>query len=167
MVHLMPNPTKSPDGVYYFRMRVPKDLTDKVGKDIYSISLRPKDPRLAKTLFTEMLAAKEREHAALRAGPQAVPYKALVALAGQVYREFIERFANDAHKEDTWISLEGLLARLTGEDSPAHWFGRVADDLLRKPGWNADANSIDKRIPQSQLRKTTRTFGCYNPRQVA
>ncbi|WP_371412681.1 DUF6538 domain-containing protein [Neorhizobium sp. T25_13] len=58
MVHLMPNPTKSPDSVYYFRMRVPRDLTEKVGKDIYSISLRTKDPRHTKTLFTEMLAAK-------------------------------------------------------------------------------------------------------------
>lgn len=97
----MPNPTKSPNGVYYFRVRVPKDLKEKVGREMYSESLGTKDPREAKTRFAERLAAKELEHAALRAGPQVVPHRELVALAGEVYRQLTERFASDAHEENT------------------------------------------------------------------
>jgi hypothetical protein len=39
MVHLITNPTKGPNGVYYYVKRVPKDLIAKIGKERYSISL--------------------------------------------------------------------------------------------------------------------------------
>lgn len=48
VVHLMTNPTKGPNGVYYYVKRVPKDLIAKIGKERYSISLRTKDPKEAK-----------------------------------------------------------------------------------------------------------------------
>ncbi|WP_416067762.1 DUF6538 domain-containing protein [Rhizobium sp. ZK1] len=75
MVHLMTNPTKGPNGVYYYVKRVPKDLIDKIGKERYSISLRTKDPRDAKRLCGETDVQKEREFAALRVGPQPIPFR--------------------------------------------------------------------------------------------
>jgi hypothetical protein len=82
MVHLITNPTKGPNGVYYDVKRVPKDLIAKIGKERYSISLRTKDPREAKRLCGEMDVQKDREFRALREGPQPVAFKDIVGLAG-------------------------------------------------------------------------------------
>ncbi|MBD9444105.1 DUF6538 domain-containing protein [Rhizobium sp. RHZ01] len=82
MVHLITNPTKGPNGVYYYVKRVPKDLIAKIGKERYSISLRTKDPRGAKRLCGEMDVQKDREFRALREGPQPLAFKVSWALRG-------------------------------------------------------------------------------------
>ena len=89
MVLMMANPTKMPTGVYYFVQRVPTDLIGKVGRKVYSYSLQTKDPKEARACFIDELAKKEREHAALRSAPSAIPHKELLALAGKAYQGFV------------------------------------------------------------------------------
>ena len=87
MVHLITNPTKGPNGVYYDVKRVPKDLIAKIGKERYSISLRTKDPRDAKRLCGEMDVQKDREFRALHEGPQPLAFKVSWPCgAGLIYR---------------------------------------------------------------------------------
>lgn len=58
MILQMPRPLKHPKtGVYYFRMRVPRDLVRVLGRAEVKFSLATKDPVLAKELFSD----KERQ----------------------------------------------------------------------------------------------------------
>jgi hypothetical protein len=44
----MTRPTKHKSGVYYLQKRVPVDLIERAGRSAVKISLRTKDPELAK-----------------------------------------------------------------------------------------------------------------------
>ncbi|MEK1874276.1 MAG: DUF6538 domain-containing protein, partial [Rhizobium altiplani] len=97
-------PTKGPNGVYYYVKRVPKDLIAKIGKERYSISLRTKDPRDAKRLCGEMDVQKDREFRALREEPQPLAFKDIVGLTGLAYRRFVERQTAEPGEESVWRS---------------------------------------------------------------
>ncbi len=150
MVHLMTNPTKGPNGVYYYIKRVPKDLIDKIGRDRYSISLRTKDPREAKRLCGEMDVQKEREFKALRDGPQALPFKEIVGLAGLAYRRLVERRNEEPGEESVWRSWLALQQRVAEGDKEGvvQWYGATADALLLESGKLADDDSRVRLIEE-------------------
>ncbi|MBX5247847.1 MULTISPECIES: DUF6538 domain-containing protein [unclassified Rhizobium] len=150
MVHLMTNPTKGPNGVYYYVKRVPKDLIAKIGKERYSISLRTKDPREAKRLCGETDVQKEREFRALRAGPQPIPFKDIVGLAGLAYRRLVEARTAEPGEEGVWRAWIGMQERVAerGRDALLEWYGKTADDLLLESGRLADQHSRERLIDE-------------------
>jgi len=82
----MPRPTKDKkSGIYYLRVRVPADLVKIVGKAEIPKSLRTRDPDEAKARFAIEYAAVQKRWAALRAKPEPIPHKRIVALAGKTY----------------------------------------------------------------------------------
>ena len=112
MALAMPRPTPLASGIYRLNIRVPADLAPKmrgaqvtlpfgasvvtvVVTDKVAFSLLTKEPALAKARFTPAYAALARHFDNLRAGPQALPHKQAVALAGEVYRRRVERYEND------------------------------------------------------------------------
>ncbi len=65
-------------------------ITDKV-----FLSLRTKDPILARTRFTAAFAALVRHWEAVRTGPKPLTHKQLVALAGETYRRVAQEVEDD------------------------------------------------------------------------
>ncbi|WP_242220105.1 DUF6538 domain-containing protein [Shinella zoogloeoides] len=133
----MANPTKNKHGVYMYAVRVPTDLVEAVGKRVYSISLRTKDPKIARERFNAMVAQKDREHAALRRAPEAISFASIVAMAGEVYREQRANAEVAAGPGDLGMIWEALNAR--AENRP--WLAEVADAKLLEHGLSGDQRS--------------------------
>lgn len=133
----MANPTKNKHGVYMYTVRVPTDLVEAVGKRVYSISLRTKDPKIARECFNAMVAQKAREHAALRRAPEAIPFASIVAMAGEVYREQRANAEAAAGPGDLGMIWEALNAR--AENRP--WLAEIADAKLLEHGLSGDQRS--------------------------
>lgn len=150
MVHLMTNPTKGKNGVYYYVKRVPRDLIEKLGKERYSISLRTKDPREAKRLCGEADVQKEREFAALRAGPVPVPFRDIVGLAGLAYRQLVESRTAEPGGGSLWRAMGQLLehVRTGGRDAMRQWYGPTADGLFLESGRLPDDDSRERLIDE-------------------
>jgi integrase len=142
MVLRMANPTKNKYGVYMFRVRVPADLVHLVGRKVQSCSLGTKDPKAARERFLVKLNEVEREYTALRAsleaGPEALPYRQTVALAGEIYREL----ANDAEQAATPCDLEMFFEGVCARSEDRHRLDSLAAAKLREHGL---ASSPDNR----------------------
>ena len=99
----MPRPIALPSGVYHLNIRVPTDLAGKAkgtpvtlpidgrpvtvrASDKVIVSLRTKDPTLARARFAEAEQALSRHWEAVRTGPVTLTHVQLVALAGECYR---------------------------------------------------------------------------------
>ena len=137
MVLRMANPTKNKHGVYMYTVRVPTDLVEAVGKRVYSISLRTKDPNEARERFKAVAAEKDREHKALRAAPEAIPFSSIVAMAGEVYREhraIAEAAAGPGELENIW---EAFAARAEDRQRLAD----IAEAKLSESGLAGDQRS--------------------------
>ena len=93
--------------VFHLNVRVPKDLAGRLrgavvtlpveGRDVtvkigdkVVVSLRTKDRREAKLRFQRAAARLNAFFTAMRAAPEALSYKDIVALSGEAYRGFIE-----------------------------------------------------------------------------
>lgn len=139
MVLRMANPTKNKHGVYMYVVRVPTDLVQVVGKRVYSISLRTKDPTEARKRFMAVAAEKEREHKALRGSPEAVPLAELVAVAGEVYRGLRDEAAASSGPDDLEVIEEGLRARAEDEQ----WLDSLAKAKLLERGLFPDPRTQD------------------------
>ncbi len=137
MVLRMANPTKNKYGVYLYAVRVPADLVHLVGKERYSISLRTKDPKEARKRFNEMVSKKEREHAALRAPQESIPFERIVFLAGEAYRSLSAVIRESPGPLVLEMNAEGLSARA---EDPS-WLRSLADDLLTSEGLSPDDHS--------------------------
>ena len=66
-----------------------RDVTVKIGDKVV-VSLRTKDRREAKLRFQRAAARLDAFFTAMRAAPEALSYKDIVALSGEAYRGFIE-----------------------------------------------------------------------------
>lgn len=139
MVLRMANPTKNKHGVYMYVVRVPTDLVQVVGKRVYSISLKTKDPTEARKRFLTIATDKEREHKALRGSPQAVPLVELVAMAGEVYRGLRDEAAAASGPDDLEAIYEALRAR--AEDR--QWLDGLAKAKLLERGLFPDPRTQD------------------------
>lgn len=71
MALAMARPWKHPNGTYYLRKRVPKDLQALVGKKLVKLSLGTRDPAKARARHAQENVKLEKKWAVLRAGPQA------------------------------------------------------------------------------------------------
>jgi len=133
----MANPTKNKYGVYMYTVRVPTDLVEVVGRKVYSISLKTKDPKEARKRFLAVAAEKEREHKALRALPEAIPYGSIVMMAGEVYREQRAHAEAAAGPNELTMLFEGLRTRSTDDA----WLAEIAKAKLKEHGLASDGAS--------------------------
>jgi len=132
MVLVMARPWKHPKtGIYYFRVRVPRDLVDRVGRSIEKSTLRTKDPAEARVAFAKALAETHSRWAEIRKGVQTLTDRQIEALAGEVYLVVRERLPQD---QRGWLIQQpyaflryGLEMALGEEPYPA---GHAYADLM-------------------------------------
>lgn len=97
MVLVMARPWKHPEtGVYYLRVRVPRDLVERVGRSIEKSTLHTKDPSEARVAFAKALAETHSRWAEIRKGVQTLTDRQIEALAGEVYLVVRARLPHDA-----------------------------------------------------------------------
>lgn len=97
MVLVMARPWKHPEtGVYYLRVRVPRDLVERVGRSIEKSTLHTKDPSEARVAFAKALAETHSRWAEIRKGVQTLTDRQIEALAGEVYVVVRARLPHDA-----------------------------------------------------------------------
>ena len=100
----MASPWKHPKtGMYWLRVRVPKDLVPLVGKALVQRSLATKDVKEAKQNFVKAMARLQREWSDLKPGvvSRLSPF-AIRGLAGEFYRWFVDRHVEAAGPADDW-----------------------------------------------------------------
>lgn len=132
MALLMPRPIRRPDTSFLtFRARVPADVIEaargqtivlpfpseggepehiafvRPGNEV-KFSLRTRDPAIAKSRHGLALAELERRWNAIRSGPQALSHRQIVALSGEVYRLFVERFDENPGNPDMWAAVKAF-----------------------------------------------------------
>lgn len=156
MVLHMPRPAKHPKtGVYYFRQRVPADLLQIVGRREVSVSLRTKDPAVAK----ERHAAEERKISlrwkALRATASPLTNPQIVALAGKFYRDWSGIVEPEPGEPAIWehsLRLIGELDENVG--ALERWYGSKVTELLQGEGLATDRLSRVRLI--REIHRTAR-----------
>lgn len=147
MVLQMPRPTKHlKTGVYYFRVRVPADLIGVLGKTEVKVSLRTKDPALAKERFSDEERKVAREWKTLRSQPEPLTQKQIVALSGKVYRKIIERFDEDPGNPMMWQNIIDLARRVAEAETWEQWYGATVDELLLSEECKTDPESRERLI---------------------
>lgn len=177
MVLKMPSPTqRKPGSPFYFRLRVPADVRDRVGKGTLSYSLRTADEAEAKSRFAAEYAKHTAHWEAIRRGPQPVPLKVIMELCGTFYVEWVRPVEREPGSPSMWETLEkrnNALGSKTGDARIAaleSWYGSTADDLLTRAGFLADEASRERlldRLHDTAVRATEtlyrRSEGDYGP----
>ncbi|EJK80618.1 DUF6538 domain-containing protein [Rhizobium sp. AP16] len=149
MVLQMPRPFKHPKtGVYYYRARVPADLVSTVGKTEVKISLQTKDPVLAKELFSSQEQKITARWKMMRAQPEPLTQKQIVALSGKVYRKIVEGFHDEPGPAEVWKGIRELAERVAAKGLWEQWYGQSIDELLISEGIATDGPSRDRLIQQ-------------------
>jgi integrase len=139
-------------GVYHFRQRVPKDVLPRVGKSWIKESLRTSDPAVAKQRHTDASAKYAAYWNELRRSPPGMDAREATAIAGEVYKKFLERHRDGARTMRTahhWSWRAAVLAVAPGEeDKPSGWDG------VKTPDWD-----IFERDAGDELRTVLRRAG--------
>lgn len=171
----MPNPTLI-KGTYYLVVQTPFDVLSKakgltiglpvdgafyyrkVGS-VVKVSLRTKEPAEAKRRFVQAHAVVEAFWENLRKGPYKLSHKQCVALAGELYNDFIRVSDDDPGPPDMWEQVrrfdhEALIPKLTpiqtlmiptpkpsADKGIEERFGGFADVMLRRYGLVVDEKS--------------------------
>lgn len=102
--------------VPYFRKAVPKDLQAVVGRAVIKQSLRTKDPVQAALRHAELEATWERNFASLRAGVVTLTHRERVALAGVLYREYLDAYRDEPG--EAWTVTSRILNDAVAAGSP-------------------------------------------------
>jgi integrase len=171
MVLLMSRPAKHPKtGIYYFRKAVPESLRPVLGKVEEKRSLGTKDPAEAKRLHAEVAAEVERMWQGLRRGPQVLMQKQIVALAGEVYRDWVEAMSDEPGETVIWDHVLRLQRQARAAGKLAEWWKPSIDELLLKKGLVIDEASrtrlveeVDKAFVQGSELLRRRSMGDYRP----
>ena len=167
----MPNPTKSANGVYYLRMRIPRDLLVTGGPSHVKRSLGTKDPQQAKLRFNEEETRLRREWEAQRHGPQPIPHEQIVALAGVIYREFMATAADEPGSPEMWDHLvrtgDAAIADIAAAE---RWYGPTVDKVLAEEAVLPDGASrvrllgeTHRAVMQGAQQKKRQAEGDYSP----
>ena len=99
MVLRMARPHKDKStGIYWFRKRVPVAIQHIVGREIIKISLRTRDPAIAKIEHARVAAEVAERWARLAEGPRSLSHREAEGIAGEIYRSFIETHEDDPDK---------------------------------------------------------------------
>lgn len=147
----MSRPWKHPKtGVYYFRRAVPEDLRAILGKREEKRSLGTKDPREAKRLHGEIALEVERRWAALRAQPEPLSQRQVVALSGLLYREQMALLSEEPGSSRLWQNVIRLHEEATEKGELERWLGPTADELLLREGVRTDPPSRTRVIEEAQ-----------------
>lgn len=148
MVLSMARPWPHPQtGVFYFRKAVPEKLRPLLKKREEKVSLRTRDPELAKRLHARKSVEIDDLWARLGAGPASITRKTLIALAGAFYRSHLA--ANDedpgllADKRQSEIKKYELikslpLASFHLPQTVEHEYGKRAKAFLTSKGYVLD-----------------------------
>ena len=126
----MPSITKRGDSSrFQFRQRVPADVLAKArGRavmvdftasrsdppativarlgEVVKFSLRTRDPETARLRQGIVLARVQQVFETVRAGPASLTHKQVVALAGDVYRFYVETFGDDPGEPGNWAAIK-------------------------------------------------------------
>lgn len=147
MVLQMSRPSKiTSSDTYYFRKRVPADLVGIVGRREIRVSLGTKDPTLAKELFRQKEQEIENEWKSLRATPEPLTHKQIVALAGKAYHDLTELLHDEAGEPEIWEHFIRLGDDAAKVQKLEQWYGDDADKLLRADGIAIDAHSRERLL---------------------
>lgn len=128
----MPRPVqRKSTSFHWYRKRVPRDIlaiaqgqevlvtfppsgedpqitvSATIGTEI-NFSLRTRDPRTAKARSGAATAHLEHLFRGIRAGPSPLSFKQCVALSGEVYRLFVDKFEDNPGPPDTWAAVKAL-----------------------------------------------------------
>ncbi|SBW12739.1 Site-specific recombinase XerD [uncultured Alphaproteobacteria bacterium] len=171
MVLAMSRPVKHPKtGVYYFRKAVPEDLRTLVGKREEKVSLGTKNPADAKLAHARIAEEVEARWKALRSQPEPLTHKQVVALAGEVYREWLGHFADDPGSSDVWAMLVEVQQNARAAAKLVEWVGPAVDGLLLKRGLRTDDASrvklveeVDRAMLQAAEQLRRNASGDYRP----
>lgn len=96
--------------VFYFPDDAPDaaiPITPRIG-DRVRVSLRTSNDALAARRRAALRAHLEGLYEAARRGPATLPHKTIVALSGEVYRLFVERFEEEPGSPAMWAAVKGF-----------------------------------------------------------
>lgn len=110
----MSRPRKNPHGTYYLIQRVPKDLVHVEGRSVIKLSLRTKEPSIAKEKHAAALAEMSKRWAALRQGPTALTERRAHELAEPLHDYYVSQFMDYPSFRHMWH--EELYLRLWTEN---------------------------------------------------
>lgn len=166
MVLPVSRPHKHPKtGVYYFREKVPAELRSAFGKVEVSRTLGTKDPAEAKVRHAEEKRKQALIWQALRAKPEAVPHKTIMALVGEEYRRLNAMLDEEPGEPDIWREVLRLGDRVSASpETMERWYGGEADRLLREAGLSADAASRARLI--EELHKASQQWAAFQKRRA-
>lgn len=176
MTLTMPSPTKDKNsGIFYLRVRVPADLTRLTGKAEVTKSLRTREPAEAKERFAVEYAKLQKRWASLRARPEPLPLKNIVALSGRVYFRLMETLELEPGEPEIWQRLLSLSEQAEAvEDGLEKWYGEAANEVLAEEGIAIDTASrtrllreIHKAWTQAANQQMKRAEGDFTPDQQA
>ena len=114
----LPRPTKTSNGIWQYRVRVPADVSASVGRDVFKESLHTRDEAEAITLFTirhaQSLAEWKKHRTKLTAQSSKLTHKECIALAGKMRDLLITLFDDDPGDRVRWSRLmaDDVRARL-------------------------------------------------------
>ncbi|MEL7378767.1 MAG: DUF6538 domain-containing protein [Pseudomonadota bacterium] len=160
---IMPTPTKIGD-TYYLREHVPLDIADKVkGTQVpiavggsvrwakasgqVKVSLRTKDTKEAKALFSEAHASLQAHWDRVREGgpePVSLSHKQVTALAGEFAKVFIDGFDKEPGSPQRWDTVQAAddYTKRGGAHAAAVALGVNSNE--QKEEWKAEA--LEKRF---------------------
>ncbi|MEH6654551.1 DUF6538 domain-containing protein [Loktanella salsilacus] len=163
MVLRMPRPTKANNGIWQYRVRVPADVVESVGRDVIKESLHTRDEAEAIKRFTirhaQSLAEWDKHRTKLTSPPRKLSHKECVALAGRMRDIWLSVFDENPGDEVRWARLMaddirarlGLGSLMVGEagvlDSLNKRFGPFVDQTLFNEGIVVDQATREKLIP--------------------
>lgn len=193
----MASPWKHPDsGTYYLNQRVPTDLIAKakgrsmiitINGDEYPVklgntvklSLRTKEPKLAKERFSEAAAAVQELWRVMRQetqdGPVSLSTKQIAALAGEYYRDLCKRFEDEPGDAAEWaMAIELASDQRTDTVALDRTYGAQLDWLLTAHALVVDDASrgkllaaMNKATAQAAQYQMRRADGDYRPDENA
>ncbi|RUV37507.1 hypothetical protein EOB49_11190 [Mesorhizobium sp. M7A.F.Ca.MR.148.00.0.0] len=169
MVLAMSRPTKHPKtGVYWFRKRVPADITALTGRKEAIKTLGTKDPEEAKRKFIEVLAEFEREWARIRLGgsltrrgdpdggiegtPRLITDREAHVFARTVHDEWIARFRDNPSEQLHWHTdlYEGM------------WTKYPLPSVDPVPGVEGIADPVPGKMPIENVLWKSMRAGCVS-----
>jgi len=165
MVLRMANPWKHPKtGVYYLRMRVPKDVQEFIGATLIKRSLHTKDKNEAKRLHGEAATALLQQWEMVRKGVQSLTDRQAAAMAGELYKTAVEvgpyrDFLLGMRTATRLMQIEIALGEMdefpkpelfprvgTREEALEGIIGPLVSDYLRGKGLQLDRLSRDRLL---------------------
>ncbi len=178
----MSRPQRHPKtGVFYYRRAIPGDLRKFYsprpnGKGPWEEkrSLGTKDAGEARVRHAQVAAEIEAKWAGFRAGRVVLTQKQITALAGEAYRELVQRFRDEPNEASFWETLLKVKAGVRSEKRLEQWVGVVVDELLESKGLLIDAESRARllvayhgALMQAMARLKRHAEGDYTPDPLA